>query len=336
MKPFAASAAVRHLVWGPALQVGASLIDLLLATRVFVHADPLVGALSFFLFGATTGLPCQMALARSQAPRSANGRPLTGRTRQWVVAMFAGVLAAASTAAWLYCLGAANPALVFSLANLGPALFALVEGARGKLRWTTATASIALLLSGFWVFRSPDLSAFAGLAPAVILALCIRNLSSAGSEAAEQFVDKNEIVRFNATRFGWLAGAGVPLAGAYLLATSRLDESLVLIRQALPFALPLHMLTMLLTFIGGYLRTSARASGQYSMSLCSAAYAAPLVLAPVVALAANAVFEGLFPSVSGSAHVFVGSVLVVAAVVWLASAKGREQPPATIESGNNL
>lgn len=316
------AALVSHLVLGPALLVGASLIDLFLATRVFVHSDALVGALTFLIFGAATGAACQLAFARSFAAQRLEVRRQTSTTGTYSrgAALVAGALAAVSTGTWLYALGVADPAVVFPLANLGPAIFVVIEGARGRIRWSDTIGPILLLLAGLWIVRSPDLAALAGLTPVVVLALLARNLSSTGSEAAERLAVSGSIVRFNAARFVWLTAVAVPGALGILAARSQLDESLALIVEVWPVALSLHTVTMVLTFFGGFYRT--RAKGEHSLTLCSAAYAVPLVLTPLAAVALNHVSSELFPTVVGSPQLLVGGFVVVAAVVWLASANG--------------
>jgi hypothetical protein len=314
---------VDYFVWGPVLLVGAGLLDLFLVTRVFAHPDPVVGVLSFLLFGALTGLPVQIALSRSPLSRSLegpdSGEPLKGAVR-------AGMLAATSTAAWLFCLGTADPALAFPLASLSPVLLAVYEGLNRKIAWSRVIGPLAVFFAGLWLFRAPGLEGFSRLTPAVILALCIRNLCGATAEIIEKKAVQGSIARFNVVRFAWLTGIGVPAALAVLVLTSRLDESLALIARAAPVALPLHMMTMVLSFGAFFLRARARQAA--SLTLCNTAYSTPPFLAPLAALALNGLVAGLFPTVTPSGHRLPGAFLVVAAVVWLAAVRGGQPQPA--------
>jgi hypothetical protein len=160
----------------------------------------------------------------------------------------------------------------------------------------------------------------------VILALCIRNLCGATAEIIEKKAVQGSIARFNVVRFAWLTGIGVPAALAVLVLTSRLDESLALIARAAPVALPLHMMTMVLSFGAFFLRARARQAA--SLTLCNTAYSTPPFLAPLAALALNGLVAGLFPTVTPSGHRLPGAFLVVAAVVWLAAVRGGQPQPA--------
>lgn len=308
-----------HFALGPVLLALAGLIDLYLITRVFLAQEPLVGALSFFIFGAATGVPCQWILARGTDHHvHVSSAPRCGRS-YFLAAMGTGILAAIGTAAWLFALGSADPAVVFPLAHLVPVLLALYEWARGLLRPARVIKPLLLLMVGVWLIRSPDLAAFAGLTPAILLALAVKNLAGATSEAAERHALRGSIARFNALRFLFLAGVGVPLAIAALGGLGKLGESWQLIQRCWPIALPLHAVTMVLTFAGGYLRTRAKA--EISLTSCGAAYAMPLFLTPLAAVVLNFTYGDLFPTVSGSLGLVAGGLLILAAVVWLANSR---------------
>lgn len=322
---------VDYFVWGPVLLAGAGLLDLFLVTRVFAHPDPVVGVLSFLIFGALTGLPAQVALSRSPLSRwlegPSSGEPLTGAGR-------AGLLAALSTVAWLFAIGAADPALVFPLASLSPLLLAVYEGLTRQISWRRVVGPLLLFVAGLWLFRAPGLESLSGLTLAVVVALCIRNLCNATAERVEKRAVLGSIARFNTARFVWLTGVGVPLALVVLALTGRLGESLALLARAAPVALPLHMLTMLLSFVAFFVRARARQAS--SLTLCSTAYSTPPFLAPLAALALNGLVVGLFPTVTQSSHLLPGAFLVVAAVAWLAVARGGRPQSAQASSSTAI
>lgn len=310
------------LWFGPATLVGANLIDLYLATCVFMDRDPLAGALAFFIFGAATGVPLQLAFSRSplavlleRASAPPRGPSRDGR------AVIAGSLGAVSTAAWLYCLTAGEPAVVFPLANLTILIFAIAEGVRGRLSPRRVAAPVVVLLVGLWTMRMPGASALFAITPAVAIALLIRNISGAASEAVERDGAAGSISRFTAVRFVSLAGTGIPLAIVAALATGRGAACARLIADHWTVALPFHAVTMFLTFIGGFCRT--RAKGGNSLTLCAAAYATPLVLAPTMAVVINAVAGGVFPTVKATGGLLGSAVLVVSGAIWLTLALGR-------------
>jgi len=307
-----------HLLVGPAALVIASLIDLYLVTQVFVvSTDPLVGVLSFFIFGATMGVPLQMLLARSAVGRSMDGRSRKSEAvsfSQVAVAM-TGLLAAIATIAWLYCLRVADAAVVLPLANLTPLIFALIEGAQGRIRFRHAVIPLLILLCGLYVFSTPGTTDLAGLTSMVIVLLLVRNLAAAGSEAAERSGSCGSASHFAAVRFAWLAGVGVPVAFMVAATTGRLVECLGLMAEALPLAIPLHAVTMLLTFVGSVRRTQAKATRP--LTVCAAVYSTPLVIAPLVAAAVNEFVLNIFPTITGSLRLTAAAVLVVTAAMWL-------------------
>lgn len=308
------------LVLGPAVLVLASLTDLYVATRVFGSGDPLVGALSFFIFGAATGVPLQLALARSPVAthlQIASRSVLAERHYDKRGAALAGILSAIVTATGLYALREADPAVVLPLANMAPAVFAVVEGMQGRLRLKHAIAPVCLLLAGFWIIRQSELADLAGVTSAVVVAIIVRNLANIGSELAERSGASGNIPAFTAARFMWLAVAGIPSAILVAALTGRLEACIELMGQAWRSALPMHALTMLLSFVGSFCRTRAKA--EYPLTICTAAYAAPQVLAPLAAAGANMVVAGAFPTVTGSVRLLLGALLVVSAIVWLAS-----------------
>jgi hypothetical protein len=306
------------LVVGPVALVCANLIDLFLATRVFLSPDRLAGSLAFFIFGAASGVPLQLALSRSMlAARLEGPAPSGGGRCNRKAAALAGVLGAVSTAAWLYCLAAAEPAVIFPLANFTPVVFALIEGARGHVSFRRVAAPLAVLLAGFWGMRTPGVAAFLTITPAVVLALFARNAASASGEALERVGADGRISRFSALRFAWLAGAGVPIAIVVAVVTGRAATCAKLIAENWKLALFMHAITMLLTFVGVFFRT--RAKGDKPLTLCTAAYSTPLVVAPTVALLVNLVVVGFFPTVTASMRVLPCAALVVAGVAWLAA-----------------
>lgn len=316
----------QHLVVGPAALVIASLIDLYLVTRVFVvAADPLAGVLTFFIFGAASGVPLQVYFARSRVGRAMDGaqRSDTRTGFRATAPIVAGVLAAISTVAWLYCLSVADAAVVLPLANLTPLVFGVVEGLQGRIRLRYAIFPLLLLLAGLYVFSTPHAGDVAGLTSLVILLLVARNLASAGSEIAERQGAFGSAARFAAIRFGWLAGVGVPVALAVAVATSRLEGCLGLMLEALPMALPLHAFTMLLTFVGSVRRTQAKAT--CPLTTCTAVYATPLVLAPLLGAVVNEFAVEFFPTITGSVRLTVAAVIVVVAAMWLSALPPQPQ-----------
>lgn len=308
---------LHHLVLGPAALVIASLIDLYLITCIFVVAtDPLMGVLTFFIFGALTGVPLQLYLAHSAIGRAMDDHhPVDATSSFRRGAATAGVLAAIGTFAWLYCLRVASAAAIIPLANLTPLVFAIVEGAQGRIRLRYAMAPLLLLLLGLYVLNAPKIRDLAGLTPTVLIALLIRNVANAGSEAAERNGAFGRTARFTAMRFAWLAGVGVPLTLAVALATGRITGCLRLMVETMPIALPLHAGTMLLTFIGSVRRTQAKASRP--LTICAAVYATPLVLTPLVAAGINKFAFKVFPTATWSLQMTVAATLVVSAALWL-------------------
>ena len=145
---------------------------------------------------------------------------------------------------------------------------------------------IALLISGLWIVRTPSSSTAQGVTLAVAVALIIRNLSNAGSEVAGNWGAGGCInLRACAACFAWLAAAGVPIALLVAGWTGRMASCMDLISNNWRFALPMHSLTMLLSFAGGICRIKAK--GKFSLTLCSSAYATPLVVAPALAAGIN-------------------------------------------------
>ena len=312
--------ALKHLVLGPTALVFAALIDIYLASTVFFYgADPLAGALSFFVFGAATGVPIQLALARTRLARTleraAGGDPTETAYDRWAAAK-TGALGAASTVTWLYALAQADPTVVLPLASMAPVLLFLVDSAQGKILLKQAILPLILVLAGFWIVRSPGVIAAASLTMPVVLALILRNVASAGSELFERKGAAGSLSGFTAFRFCWLAIAGIPVALVAAYATGRGEACQTLIGNAWPVALPLHTVTMALTFFGGIDRISAKKD--LPLSVCSAAYATPQVLAPLVAAFANQMLAGLFPTVVASPGMFLGAALVVGGSGWLA------------------
>jgi hypothetical protein len=304
------------LIAGPAVLVCANLIDLLLATRVFVSPDRLAGSLAFFIFGAATGVPMQLMLSRSVVATRLEGKPpAAGGHCDRRAAALAGVLGALSTATWLYCLTAAEPAIIFPLANFTPVLFAVIEGMRGHVSFHRVWAPIGVLLAGFWIMRMPGVASFLSITPAVAVALLTRNLASASGEALERAGAAGRISRFTALRFVWLAGAGLPIAIGVAILTGRGMSCAQLIIANWKLALAMHSMTMVLTFVGGFFRTRAKAT--HPMTLCTAAYSTPLVFAPLVAALVNLAIAGFFPTATMSMRLFSCALLVVSGVVWL-------------------
>lgn len=323
------------LWFGPVTLIGANLIDLYLATCVFVGGDPLTGALAFFIFGAATGVPLQLAFSRSslaallERTSASPHRPSRdGR------AVITGSLSAMSTAAWLYCLAAGEPAVVFPLANLTILIFAIAEGMRGRVSLRRVAAPVVVLLVGLWTMRMPAASALFAITPAVAVALLIRNTAGAASEAVERDGAAGPISRFTAVRFVSLAGTGIPLAIVASLATGRGAACAQLIADHWAVALPMHAVTMLLTFIGGFCRTRAKAGNP--LTLCAAAYATPLVLAPTIAAVVNAAAGGIFPTVKATGGLLSGAVLVVSGTVWLTLSLGKHTATATSRTLDSL
>lgn len=321
--------ALKHLVLGPAALVFAALIDIYLVCTVFFYnADPLAGALSFFVFGAATGVPIQLALARTRLARTleraVGGDPTATGYDRWAAAK-TGILGAASTVAWLYALAQADPTVVLPLASLAPVLLFLIDGAQRKIRLKQAILPLILVLAGFWIVRSPGVIAAASLTMPVVLALILRNVASASSELFEREGAAGSLAGFTAFRFCWLAIVGIPVAMVVAFATGRAEACQTLIGNAWPVALPLHAVTMALTFFGGIDRISAKKD--LPLSVCSAAYATPQVLAPLVAAFVNQLFAGLFPTVIASPGMVAGAALVVGGSVWLARLQGLRTTP---------
>lgn len=323
------------LVLGPSVLVFASLNDIFLVTRVFKTDDPLVGLLAFFIFGAATGVPIQLILAGSVVASKSMKRSDGNSSAQAYDrrgAALTGILSAVSTAAWLFAVGQTDPAVVLPLANLSPALFALAEVVRGSLRLVQVFTPVALLSIGLMIVKAPGPSHTLGLTSLVVFALVVRNLAYVGAEVAERSGILGAASKFSAARFTWLAGMGIPAALAVAVFTGRMEACIALILHAWKVALPVHALTMLLTFVGGVCRIKAKA--KYPLTICSAVYATPLVLTPVLAVGVNLAFEGLFPTVTGSIRLLVGALLVVSSACWLTVSCGGNAPPVT-ECGLN-
>lgn len=306
-----------ELVVGPGALVLASLIDMYLATRVFVTVDPLTGTLSLFILGATVGVPVQFALARfGLEPHEGEPKRSSRLSRSARIgAALAGGLATFATLAWLYALRVSNAAIVLPLAHLTPVVFAVVESARGQLRVRRTLAPVGVLLLGLWIVGAPKANDVETLTPLVVIVLLVRNLSAAGSEAAERAGAGGNVARFVAVRFAWLAAVGIPLVVVFAIATDRGVACLEVIREVFPVALPAHLATMLLVFVAGTRRTQAKATRP--LTICVTAYSTPLVVAPLLAAFVNRWMAETFPTVTGSLHLTLGAILIVGSAVWL-------------------
>lgn len=317
------------LVIGPSALVLMSLLDIYVATRVFANADHLTASLAYFIFGAATGVPLQLWVARVAVRFGAQQASKVGYDYDRKAAIATGLLAAVATATWLYCLNAADPAIVFPLANLSSVIVALHDAREGLVLLRKVIPPLLVFIAGLGMMRIPTISSVYAIAPIVIAVLTVRNVANAGSEIFERAGSRGCISRFTAMRFVWLAAGGLPLAVAVALATGRTEACARLIAKNFTTALPIHTATMLLSFTVGLYRT--RAKGKTTLTLCNAAFSVPLVVAPAAAMFINQFAPGFFPTVHGSLSILPCVLLVISGVTWLSIVSSPSSP---IEQGS--